>query len=104
MRQQIQVQVNEAQQEQANLKRRAEQQVDTTRKPRKMCGCGDRTRDADDSEVNPQDTETRIRNAGRHFALMWCSRSRGAQLPHFFPSLISDSFSFTFPTSAGVKA
>jgi hypothetical protein len=29
----------------------------------------DRARDADNSELNPQDTETRIRDAGRHFAL-----------------------------------
>ncbi|KAJ7863382.1 hypothetical protein B0H13DRAFT_2354218 [Mycena leptocephala] len=72
LRQQLQVQANEAQQEHANLKRRAvdaEQQVDTARKPRKMRKRGDRARDADDSEVNPQDTETRIREAARHFAL-----------------------------------
>ncbi|KAJ7817726.1 hypothetical protein B0H13DRAFT_2379460 [Mycena leptocephala] len=72
LRQQLQVQANEAQQEHANLKRRAvdaEQQVDTTRKPRKMRKRGDRARDADDSEVNSQDTETRIREAARHFAL-----------------------------------
>ncbi|KAJ7909987.1 hypothetical protein B0H13DRAFT_2329795 [Mycena leptocephala] len=72
IRQQIQAQANEAQQEQANLKRRAvdaEHQVDTSRKPRKMRKRNDRARDADDSELNPQDTETRIRDAGRHFAL-----------------------------------
>ncbi|KAJ7811932.1 hypothetical protein B0H13DRAFT_2383572 [Mycena leptocephala] len=72
IRQQIQAQANEAQQEQANLKRRAvdaEHQVDTSRKPRKMRKRNDRARDADNSELNPQDTETRIRDAGRHFAL-----------------------------------
>ncbi|KAJ7915927.1 hypothetical protein B0H13DRAFT_1871670 [Mycena leptocephala] len=31
---------------------------------------GDPARDVDDSEVNPQDTETRIHEAARHFALM----------------------------------
>ncbi|KAJ7936801.1 hypothetical protein B0H13DRAFT_1852871 [Mycena leptocephala] len=72
IRQQLQVQANEAQQERTNLKRRAvdaEQQVDATRKPRKMRKRGDRARDADVSEVNPEDIETRIREAGRHFAL-----------------------------------
>ncbi|KAJ7932974.1 hypothetical protein B0H13DRAFT_1856584 [Mycena leptocephala] len=67
----------------SKFERRAEQQVDTTRKPRKMRRCGDRARD--DSEVNPKDTETRIRDPGRHFALMWCSR-------------------FMSPASVGVKA
>ncbi|KAJ7920715.1 hypothetical protein B0H13DRAFT_1867219 [Mycena leptocephala] len=54
LRQQLQVQANEAQQEHANLKRRAvdaEQQVNTTWKPQKMRKHGDRARDADDSEA-----------------------------------------------------
>jgi hypothetical protein len=58
------------------FERRAEQQVNTTRKPRKMRRCGDHTRD--DSEVNAKDTKTRIHDPGRHFALMWCSRCAAA--------------------------
>ncbi|KAJ7500697.1 hypothetical protein B0H11DRAFT_2225091 [Mycena galericulata] len=72
IRQQIQVQANDAQEEHVNLKRRAvdaEQQADTTRKRRKTRKRGDRARDADDSEVNAQATETRIRDAGRYFAV-----------------------------------
>ncbi|KAJ7486612.1 hypothetical protein FB451DRAFT_1227644 [Mycena latifolia] len=72
IRQQLQVQANDAQQEQVNLKRRAvdaEQQADATRRPRKLRKRGDRARDAEQSEVNPQATETRIRDAGRSFAI-----------------------------------
>ncbi|KAJ7429680.1 hypothetical protein FB451DRAFT_1575413 [Mycena latifolia] len=72
LRQQLQLQANDAQQQHVNLKRRAvdaEQQLDRTRKPRKMRKRGDRARDADDSEVNPQAIETRIRDAGRCFAI-----------------------------------
>ncbi|KAJ7745565.1 hypothetical protein DFH07DRAFT_776677 [Mycena maculata] len=72
IRQQIQVQANDAQEECVNLKRRAvdaEQQADTTRKRRKTRKRGDRARDADDLEVNAQATETRIRDAGRYFAV-----------------------------------
>lgn len=72
IRQQIQVQANDAQQEHINLKRRAvdaEQRSDATRRPRKRRKRGDRARDADDSEVNAQTTELRVREAGRHFAI-----------------------------------
>ncbi|KAJ6627811.1 hypothetical protein B0H10DRAFT_310305 [Mycena sp. CBHHK59/15] len=72
IRQQIQVQANDAQEEHVNLKRRAvdaEQQADTTRKRRKTRKRGDRARDAEDSEVNAQTTEIRIRDAGRYFAV-----------------------------------
>ncbi|KAJ7774482.1 hypothetical protein DFH07DRAFT_952185 [Mycena maculata] len=72
IRQQLQVNANDAQQQAVNLKRRAvdaEQQVDATRKPRKKRRRGDRARGADDSEVNPEATEARVREAGRYFAI-----------------------------------
>ncbi|KAJ7136491.1 hypothetical protein C8R43DRAFT_1109967 [Mycena crocata] len=72
LRQQLQLRANDAQQQQLNLKRRAvdaEQQLNTNRKPRKMRKRCDRARDADDSEVNPQAIESRIRDAGRCFAI-----------------------------------
>ncbi|KAJ7920329.1 hypothetical protein B0H13DRAFT_1867667 [Mycena leptocephala] len=72
IRQQLQVHANDAQQQAVNLKRRAvdaEQQVDATRKPRKKRRLGDRARGADDSEVNPEATEARVREQDPDFDL-----------------------------------
>ncbi|KAJ6475132.1 hypothetical protein C8R47DRAFT_1143607 [Mycena vitilis] len=68
IRQQLQVSANDAQQESHGLKRRAVD-AEQTRKPQKKRRRGDRARGADSSEVNPEDTEARVREAGRFFAL-----------------------------------
>ncbi|KAJ7074984.1 hypothetical protein B0H15DRAFT_806493 [Mycena belliarum] len=72
IRHDIQLQANDVQQEHAALKRRAvdaEQHADSTRRPRKKRKRGDRARYADDAEVNAEATETRVRDAGRNFAI-----------------------------------
>ncbi|KAJ7777850.1 hypothetical protein DFH07DRAFT_766083 [Mycena maculata] len=72
IRDQIQVQANDAQQERTKLKRLAidaEQQADTARKPAKRRKRGDRAQDADESEPNAKKLETVIRDAGRNFTI-----------------------------------
>ncbi|KAJ7651828.1 hypothetical protein B0H17DRAFT_1147593 [Mycena rosella] len=65
LRQQLQVQANDTQQEHLALKHRtvdAEQQVDTNRKPRKMRKHSDRVCNTDTSEINLRAIEARIRD------------------------------------------